>query len=190
MEQYTEEAALKDHNVTACFDDMDGARRAIESLERAGVSGSHISLLGPAAEEAAQSTDTRQADEQLGETALRGTLGGAATGAGVGGAVGFLAAAAAFGIPGVGPAVGAGLWAATLGGAAAGTGVGFTAGAMADLKQSDAWELTLREVDEGYVVVGAHTDDPGEFGDALKALERHDPPKLHRFDKEGNEIAA
>lgn len=190
MDQYTDEAALKDHNVTACFDDMEGARRAIESLERAGVPGSHISLLGPATEEAAQDTDTRQADEELGEEALRGTLGGAATGAAVGGAVGFLTGAAAFGIPGVGPAVGAGIWAATLGGAAAGTGVGFTAGAMNSLKQSEAWELTLREVDEGYVVVGAHTNDPEEFDDAIRALESHQPRKLHRFDNEGTEIAA
>lgn len=190
MDQYTEEAALKAHNVTACFDDMEGARRAIESLERAGVPGSHISLLGPAAEEAAEATDTRQADEELGQEALRGTLGGAATGAGVGGAVGFLAGAAALGIPGVGPAVGAGIWATTLGGAAAGTGVGFTVGAMSNLKQSEAWELTLREVDEGYVVVGAHTDNPDEFDGANRALQRHEPRKLHRFDNEGNEIAA
>lgn len=191
IQEYTDEAALADYNVTACFPDMEAARQAIETLERAGVPGSHISLLGPAAEEAADEvTDTSQADARLGEKAVRATLGGAATGAGVGGAVGFLAGAVAFGIPGVGPTVGAGIWASTLGGAAAGGGVGFTAGAMAKMKQSQAWELTLQEVDEGYVVVGAHTDDADEFDDAIAALQRREPRKLHRFDAEGNEVAA
>lgn len=190
MEKHTEEAPLQAHNVTACFPDMAAARDAIEALERAGVPGSHISLLGPAAEEAAGRADTRPADKALGDEAVRATVGGAATGAGVGGAVGFLAGAVSFGIPGVGPAVGTGIWAATLGGAAAGTGVGFTAGAMAKLQQSEAWELTLQEVDEGYVVVGVHTDDPDEFADATKALEHSNPRKVHRFDEEGDEIAA
>lgn len=190
MEQYTEEAALAAYNVTACFPDLEDARHAIESLERAGVPGSHISLLGPLAEEAADIDDTQQVDEAVGEQAVRATLGGAATGVGVGGAVGFLAGAAAFGIPGVGPAVGAGVWAATLGGAAAGGGVGFTAGAMAKMKQSQAWELTLQEVEDGYAVVGAHTDDPDEFDDAIETLQAREPRALHRFDAQGNEVPA
>lgn len=190
IDQHTDEAALADYNATACFPDMEGARQAIEALERAGVPSSHISLLGPQAEEAADVTDTSQVDERIGEKAVRATLGGAAAGAGVGGAVGFIAGAVAFGIPGVGPAVGAGIWASTLGGAAAGGGVGFTAGAMAKMKQSQAWELTLQEVGEGYVVVGAHTDDADEFDGAVEALRRSDPRKLHRFDAEGNEVVA
>lgn len=190
IDQYTDEAALADYNVTACFPDMDTARQAIEALEHAGVPGSHISLLGPQAEEAAAVTDTSQADARIGEEAVRATVGGAAAGAGVGGAVGFMAGAIAFGIPGVGPAVGAGIWASVLGGAAAGGGVGFTAGAMAKMKQSQAWELTLQEVSDGYVVVGAHTDHADELDDAIEALRRHDPRTLHRFDAEGNEVAA
>ncbi|HVL99649.1 MAG TPA: hypothetical protein VM324_10205 [Egibacteraceae bacterium] len=190
MERYTDKAALAAYNVTACYEDMATARRTIESLERAGVPGSHISLLGPQAEEAAEASDTSSRDEEFGETAVRATLGGAATGAGVGGAVGFLAGAAAFGIPGVGPAVGAGIWAATLGGAAAGTGVGFTAGAMSKIKQSEAWELTLQEVGEGYVVVGAHADDRDELERAVEVLAANNPSRMHRFDAEGHEIAA
>lgn len=189
MEQYTDEAALATYNVTACFPDMDAARRAVEALEHAGVPGSDISLLGPQAEQATEATDTKEADQRIVDEAMRATIGGAAAGTGIGGAVGFLAGAAAFGIPGVGPAVGTGIWAATLGGAAAGGGVGFTAGAMAKMKQSEAWELTLQEVGEGYVVVGAHTDDTSEFNDAVDALRRSDPRKLHRFDAEGNEVA-
>lgn len=190
MEEDTEEAPLKAHNITACFPDLLNARRAMDSLERAGINGSRISLLGPAAEAAAGKADTKQADEELGEEALWATVGGAATGAGVGGAVGLLAGAASFAIPGVGPAVGAGIWAATLGGAAAGTGVGFTAGAMANLQQSEAWELTLQEVGEGHVVVGVHTDDPGEYERAVRALQRANPRTVHRFDEQGDEVAA
>lgn len=188
METYTEDTPLSERNVTACFPDMEGARRAIEALEHAGVPGSQISLLGPRAEEAADVADTKQVDERIIDEALRATVGGAAGGAGIGGAVGFLAGAAVFGIPGVGPAVGAGIWAATLGGAAAGGGVGFTAGAMARMKQSQAWELTLQEVSEGFVVVGAHTDDRKTFSDAVAALRASDPHTLHRFDAEGHEI--
>lgn len=190
MDNDDDEAVLATYNVTACFSGMGQARAGVEALERAGVPGSHISLLGPQAEEASATADTSQRDEHLMEKAMRATLGGAATGTGVGGAVGFLAGAAAFGIPGVGPGVGAGIWAATLGGAAAGGGVGFTAGAMAKMKQSQAWALTLQEVSEGYVVVGAHTDDPDELQDAVQALATRDPGKMHRFDADGNEVAA
>ncbi|MEX2619831.1 MAG: hypothetical protein WD250_06400 [Egibacteraceae bacterium] len=56
---------------------------------------------------------------------------------------------------------------ATVGGVAAGAGVG---GAVD--------------------VVGAHTDHADELNDAIEALRRHDPRKLHPFDAEGNEIAA
>lgn len=190
MDKHTDEAALAAHNATACFPDMEDARKAVEALERAGVPASHISLLGPRAEEASTTADTSQRDEQVVEKAMQATLGGAAAGTGVGGAVGFLAGAAAFGIPGVGPGVGAGIWAATLGGAAAGGGVGFTAGAMAKMKQSQAWELTLEEVSKGYVVVGVHSDDPEELEDAVGALAARRPGKMHRFDADGNEVAA
>lgn len=189
MTSDTDRAGLAADNVTACFPDMDAARRAVEALEHAGVAASAISLLGPQAERAAQVTDTAGADERIMDESLRATVGGAAAGTGVGGAVGFLAGAAAFGIPGVGPAVGAGIWASTLAGAAAGGGVGFTAGAMAKLKQSRAWELTLQQVGDGHVVVGVHTDDPQEFADAVDALRGRAPRSLHRFDADGNEVA-
>lgn len=190
MEDTKQKGTFATHNVVACFHDMQGARRAIEALEHAGVPGSDISLLGPLAEQASDGKDTTERDEEIIATATRATLGGAAAGAGIGGVVGFLAGAAAFGIPGVGPAVGAGVWAATLGGVAAGGGVGFTAGAMARMKQSAAWELTLQEVSDGYVVVGAHTDDPNELEKAVDALRGQDPAKMRRFDEDGNEIAA
>jgi hypothetical protein len=184
----TEETAFAEHNVTACYPDMEAAREGVEALERSGVTGSRISLLGPQAEEAAEVRDTRQRDEATLQEGMKSTLGGAAVGTGTGAALGFLAGAVAFGIPGVGPAAGAGIWATTIGGAAAGGGVGFTAGAMARMKQSQAWELTLQDVSAGRVVVGAHTDDPEELDRAVEALEGTNPSHIRRFDAEGNEV--
>lgn len=169
---------------------MDSARDAIESLERAGVAGSRISLLGKQAAEAAEVRDTAQRDEATIEHGMRATIGGAAAGTGIGAAAGFLAGAAVFGIPGIGPAVGAGIWALTLGGAAAGGGVGFTAGAMANMKQSQAWELTFQEVGDGLVVVGTHSHDRGEYESAVHTLQDAGPEKMHLFDNAGNELNA
>jgi hypothetical protein len=181
----TEETSFSAYNVTGCYPDMEGARAGVEALEEAGVAGSRISLLGQAAEEAAEVSDTRQRDEQTIREGMKSTIGGAAAGTGVGAAVGFIAGAVAFGIPGIGPAVAAGIWATTLGGAVAGGGVGFTAGAMARMKQSEAWELTLADVREGRVIVGAHTDDPEEFARASEALEQTGPDTLRFFDRGG-----
>lgn len=183
-----DEATFATYNVTAAFPGMESARGAIESLERTGVAGSRISLLGKQAEEAAEVRDTAQRDEATIEEGMRATIGGAAAGTGIGAAAGFVAGAAVFGIPGIGPAVGAGIWALTLGGAAAGGGVGFTAGAMANMKQSQAWELTLQEVSDGLVVVGVHTHDRDEFSSAVEALRGAEPTRMHQFDNAGNEL--
>jgi hypothetical protein len=184
----TTEASFAAYNVTAAYPDMEAAREGVEALERSGVTGSRISLLGRQAEEAAEVRDTAPRDQRTIEEGMKSTIGGAAAGTGVGAALGFVAGAAAFGIPGVGPAVGAGIWAAVLGGAAAGGGVGFTAGAMARMKQSEAWELTLEDVRNGRVIVGAHTDDKEEFDRAVEALEGTSPQTMRQFDADGNPV--
>jgi hypothetical protein len=183
-----ERNAFAPYNVTASFPDMEAARAAVEALENAGVAASSISLLGPGADEAVSPADTAQRDERTVDKGMKATLGGAATGAGVGGALGFLAGAAAFGVPGVGPVLAGGIWAATLGGAAAGGGVGFTAGAMTKMRQSEAWEMTLQDVGEGLVIVGAHTEDEAEHDRAVDALQGAGPTKLTRFDRDGNRL--
>lgn len=183
------QAAFATYNVTGSFGDNDKARKAIESLELAGVSPSDLSLLGPSGEAAADVRDTSSVDEAVISQGMKSTLGGAAAGSGIGAVAGFIAGAAVFGIPGFGPAVAAGLWATTLGGVAAGGGVGFTAGAIAEMKESQAWELTLQDVGEGHFVVGAHTDDWEEFERARRALASCDASRMREFDREGNEVA-
>lgn len=183
------QAAFANYNVTGSFDDNDRARQAIEALELAGVSPSDLSLLGPSGEAAADVRDTSSVDEAVISEGMKSTLGGAAAGSGVGAVVGFVAGAAVFGVPGFGPAVAAGIWATTLGGVAAGGGIGFTAGAIAEMKQSQVWELTLQDVGQGHFVVGAHTDDWGEFERARNALTSCGASRLREFDRKGDEVA-
>ncbi len=176
-----------EHNVLATFPDMEVVRDVIAGLEARGIDGNKISLLGRSAEEAAD-PDTRETgrqDKAMASEAGRSAGIGAATGAGVGGAVGFLAGAAAFGIPGVGPAVGAGIWATTIGGAAFGTGVGLLQGGIAGVKESEAWQLTYTSVKEGKVVVGVHAADPDTIDTAAEVLTDHSGSDVQRFDVEG-----
>jgi hypothetical protein len=176
-----------EHNVLATFPDMEVARDVIASLEGAGVDGNKISLLGRRAEEAAtpDTQETARQDKAMAGDAGRSAGIGAAAGAGVGGAVGFLAGAAAFGIPGVGPAIGAGIWATTLGGAAFGGGLGLLQGGIAGVKESEAWQLTYDSVKEGKVVIGVHADDPGTVEDAAGIFADHGGTDVNRFDVEG-----
>lgn len=176
-----------EHNVLATFPDLEVARDVIAGLERRGVDGNKISLLGRRAEAAAEA-DARQTGEQdagMAADAGRSAGIGAATGAGVGGTLGFLAGAAAFGLPGVGPAVGAGIWATTLGGAAFGTGVGLLQGGIAGVKESEAWQLTYDSVKEGMVVVGVHDDEPDLVDVAEEVFREHGGDDVSRFDVEG-----
>ncbi|HWB70791.1 MAG TPA: hypothetical protein VG452_01110, partial [Egibacteraceae bacterium] len=120
--------------------------------------------------------------------ASKTAAGGAAAGSAVGGTVGFLAGLAAFGVPGIGPALGAGIWATTLGGAAAGGGVGLAAAGYARIKESEAWALTHDQVSNGHVVVGVHSDDEDEVVRAAQVLSDHGPQDLNYFDAHGNRV--
>jgi hypothetical protein len=175
------------HNVLGVVTDLEQAREVITAFERHGIDGNKISLLGRQAEEAAQPDrrETGQQDAALASEAGKSAGVGAAAGAGVGGVIGFLAGAAAFGIPGVGPAVGAGIWATTLGGAAFGTGVGLLQGGIAGVKESEAWQLTFNSVKDGKAVVGVHAEDEGHIDAAEKVLTEHGAERVERFDAEG-----
>ena len=174
-----------EHNVTAAFSDMDEARKGLDALEAAGIESSRISLLGPAAEEAATEADTRSRDLEATKDVGKKVAAGAAAGSAVGGAAGFLAGLAAFAIPGVGPVLGAGVWAATIGGAVAGGSVGGVVAGVGSIDVSEAWELTYQSVRAGRVVVGVHSDDQEEVGRGAEALEKLEPLSMHRFGREG-----
>ena len=175
---------LAPYNMVATYPDMEVARKVLDALERAGVDGEDISLLGPHAEEAAAQTETRERDAHLvGDVTGKAMKGGA-----VGGVAGAIAGTAAFVIPGVGPAIGVGIWAATLGGAVAGGAVGGFAGGVAAMDQSEDWELTYDDVAEGKVLVATHADTSAEADKQEDVLQAHAPLKVERFDERGKRI--
>jgi hypothetical protein len=176
------------HNVIAVFPGMDEARQAIDALESGGIESAETSLLGPAAEEAAEQTDTRDRDAGVaGRVGTRAAVGAAAGGA-TGGLAGFLAGLAAFAIPGVGPVVGAGVWAATIGGAVAGGSIGGVIGGYSAVDMNEAYELTYESVRAGRVLVGVHSEDESHVDKGEKILRKLDPLSVDRFDTSGRRL--
>jgi hypothetical protein len=181
-------ALLAPHNVMAVLPGMPEARKAIDALERAGIEAAEISLLGRAADEAAEQVDTRERDAGVADrVGARATMGAAAGGA-AGGIVGFLAGVAAFAIPGVGPVLGAGVWAATIGGAVAGGSVGGVIGGYSAVDMTQAYELTYESVKAGNVVLGVHSEDPKHVQKGEQVLRRFGTLSLDRFDSTGGRI--
>ena len=172
---------LAEINVVATYPDMATARRAITALERAGVDGDDISLLGPRAEEAAAEIETRDRDAHLAGDVTKKVVAGGAAGTVLGAAAGAIA----FAIPGVGPAIGVGILATTVGGAVAGGAVGGVVGGVAALPLSEDWELTYDDLRDGRVLVAAHTDDAGQADRLEGILHKEGPLKTERFDAKG-----
>src|SRR5438132_9164487 len=175
---------LSNVNVVATFPDMEAARHAIETLERQGVDGEDISLLGRTVDAAAAERDTRERDAHLvGDVTDKALKGGA-----VGTVAGAIAGTVAFVIPGIGPGIGAGIWAATLGGAVAGGAAGGMVGGVVATNQTEDWELTYDEVASGRVLVATHADDEAQADRQAAALEGSAAPKVERFDQRGKRI--
>jgi hypothetical protein len=171
-------------NIAATYDDMEAARKAITALERAGVDGDDISLLGRRVDVVAHEQDTRERDAHLtGDVTKKAAEGGA-----LGTVAGAVAGTVAFAIPGIGPGIGAGIWAATLGGAIAGGAVGGVAGGISAIPQTEDWELTYDDVRDGKVLVVTHAEDEPQAEKQTKSLRAHDPVKLERFDERGKRI--
>jgi outer membrane lipoprotein SlyB len=175
---------LSQFNVVATYPDMPAARKAFDALERAGVDGDDISLLGPHADDAAAQLDSSKRDAHLvGDVSEKVVKGGA-----IGSVAGAIAGGVAFVIPGVGPGIGVGIWAATLGGAVAGGAVGGLAGGVGAVDQSEDWELTYDDVAEGKVLVATHADDEAKADEHESVLRQNRPEKIERFDQHGKRI--
>ncbi len=184
----TEPPAFALHNVVAVFPGMQEARAAIDALERGAVDAAEISLLGPAAEEAAEHVDTRERDAGVADRVGTGATVGAVAGGATGGLAGFLAGLAAFAIPGAGPVLGAGVWAATIGGAVAGGSVGGVIGGYSAVDMNEAYELTFESVRAGRVLVGVHSEDPDRVGKGEQILRKLHPLGVEHFDARGHRI--
>jgi hypothetical protein len=175
---------LSRYNVVASYPDMESAHKVLDSLERAGVDGDDISLVGTRADAVAVETDTRDRDAHLvGDVGEKVVKGGA-----IGSVAGGVAGTVAFVIPGVGPALGVGIWAATLGGAIAGGAVGTVAGGVAAIDLSDDWELTYDDVAEGKVLVCTHAEDKAAADNQEKILREHGAVRVLWFNERGTRI--
>lgn len=182
---------LADHNVVATFSDMENARKAIMALERAGIDADNISLLGRAGEEVANETDPAERDAGVTKDVTKAALTGTAVGGAVGGIAGFIAGALAFGIPGIGPVVGSGIWAATLGAAGVGGPIGGLVAGAAALGESEAWESTYHEsVRSGRVVIAVHADDRQQLDQAADILRGQEPAALDFLNAQGRRVDA
>jgi hypothetical protein len=180
---------LAEHNVVASFPDMESGAAAVDALERGGIDGASISLLGKAVEEAAAETETTERDAGVAERVGKRAAIGAAAGTAAGGLTGFLAGLAAFAIPGVGPVVGTGVWAATAAGAVAGGGVGGVVGGVSAIDMTEAWELTQEAVRAGRVMVGVHSEDRAISEKGEEILRRRDPLRVDRYDRQGRRVS-
>lgn len=167
----TLEEVRADHNVVAAFPDVEAARDAITALETAGLPADSIALLGAFPAESARPGEDVVENDAPGEFA-KGAAQGAAVGAAGGAAVGALTALV---IPGIGPAVAAGLWA--LAGAAGGLAVGGTA----NTGGSPAWRATFDVVAAGNFAVGVHADDPDVVDLGVETLQSRQPLSINRF---------
>jgi len=161
------------HHVVALFGDPIGAEKAVHEL---GVDGSDrsISILIAEGEELPPS-------DASGERRRDVLAGGA-----LGGMIGLVAGALAFGVPGVGTVVGAGIWSAT--------GVGAALGASVGLEVTDyhrAWEGQYQTaVADGNVLVALSTDDPLLAVETQHTFVSLGAQQIDHFDRHGKAIVA
>jgi hypothetical protein len=139
--------------LAARFHDMGGARQAIETLQRAGVDGDDIELLGMPAQAARAQGEREVVDERAGHYIGRKLGLGLALGALVGAALGAVIGVVL--LAGDGVAGGAVLVAVF---ALLGAALGGTVGALLNVERSvglsEAWPLTFEDVPRGPVWVG------------------------------------
>ncbi|MDP8961265.1 MAG: hypothetical protein M3N32_06605, partial [Actinomycetota bacterium] len=151
-------------NAVAVFESIDRALLALQTLGDSGLQAEELSLLGPEHQmpPGAGTAEGETADitSGIGKT----TAVGIGAGGAAGGILGALVGAAVTAIPGVGLAVGAGAIYAALAGAATGHVAGGVLGAQAGARKTMMWEQTLHPLvalvdEQGYVLVGIHSDD-------------------------------
>ena len=150
------------HNVVAAVRDAEAARGVIEALERHGVDGSHIALLG-SRDPNARPSPLRWAVGRVGRLFLTGLVLGAIAGA----AVGWMTE--------IGGSVAPVLW-AVFGGVA-----GAFVVAVSSFGVSRAWWRTFEAESAGTLAVGVHTEDAREAALAAQVLESARPMSTNRF---------
>jgi hypothetical protein len=176
------------YNLVAIVESLDQARDTLNKLQKQGLEAAKTSLLGPAAEDAKEERDPTPKDAAVIGDVTKATAVGSVAGGAAGGLAGFVAGLAAFAIPGIGPAVGTGLWISTLGGAVLGSGVGGMVGGVSSINAGEAWELTY-ELQGGRALVGVHSDDPKDIERSREVLRGEEIVSVAEFDQNGKRIS-
>ena len=175
------------HNMIAVYPTVEAAREAVTRLERKGIEGGNIELLGAGAEGAAEpqtNLEQRRADMAVTGAVGRRSAVGIVIGAVIGAVVVGVAALLADALFDLGPngvVVGGG----ALAGAIFGAFAGFFYGGATGLPVSDAWSETFEAVKEGQTAVAVHSSDADQVGDALEALRDTGATRLSRFGADG-----
>lgn len=178
---------LAHHNLVASFPTLAEAERALEVLTDAGVPADELSLLSREWEKRPGQNDISQSQGSgMGGAASAATIGLGAGGVAGGAAAAALGAAAVTVIPGIGLAVGAAALYSAVAGGAVGSIAGGLIAAEAGARKTMMWEQSLQPmislVEEGYVIVGVHSDDVARVEDAAQRLEDLEPEVLERLD--------
>ena len=150
------------YNVVAAVRDAEAARDAIETLERGGIDGSEIALLGSLPGDADPAPMDRGVARVGGLFILGLFLGGVA-----GWLIGWLS--------GVGGSAATVLW--TIFGAL----VGAFVVSVASFGESRAWWRTFSARDAGTLAVGVHTAEAGHADLAARLLASVEPMSVNRF---------
>jgi len=157
---------------------MRHARKAIKALERRGVEGSNIALLGKAAEASHRTDDDDNIDrdERMISHTLRSAVLGMVVGSLLAGLLGLAMGWVVFGWQT------GGMWAAVGGSVAVGTGLGVLLGAIVGLPQSDAGLAAIENEMGGPVELGVHLDDTTEPETVEAALESFSSTRIRQVD--------
>ncbi len=160
--------------VTASFDGMESARRAITALEQAGIEGHDIVLEGPGERRVEREPHVRQRDAGVARELSRWGLLGGAIGLVLGALIGLLAGYLLFGTDGWA------IWAMVVGMA----GVGLATGGLAlptwFLPQQPQFDETYEEgVQPGEVRVAVRTGDETVRRRATDVLVKQHPLRIH-----------
>ncbi len=140
---------------------------AVQALRAAGFRNTNISVLFP------ENAGSKNFAREKGTKAPEGVVGGAGTGAVVGGTLGWLVGVGALAIPGLGPVIAAGPLMAALAGVGVGGTVGGITGALIGMEIPEYIAKRYEgRVRDGGILASVHTDDPIWTMRAKKILAR------------------
>lgn len=173
-------------NVIGAFDDLGEATDALDRLREEDVPDGELSLLSREREMRPGGSGPTEAQATGASGLAKSALAGIGAGGATSGALGALAGIGVAAVPGVGLAIGAAALYGAISGAAVGHITGGLIGAEAGARKSMMWEQTLNplitKVDEGYVLVGVHTDDEERAERAEAVLAELEPAESARLD--------